>query len=79
MIKIEDLRKVCPKCEGAGFVQDWQWIQWWAENNTVPPEGHPLLEVREEIPCEGCGEIGFIPTEQGEILLSFLNLFRGRK
>jgi len=79
MFRLDDLRMVCPKCSGAGFVQDWQWIQWWTENNTIPPQGHPLLGVQEEIPCEQCDEIGYIPTEQGEALLSFLNLFRGRK
>jgi hypothetical protein len=79
MLTLDDLQTVCPKCKGAGFVQDWQWIQWWEENVDVPPPGHPLLQIHEEIPCEECDELGYIPTEQGKTLLIFLNHFRGRR
>ena len=79
MLTLEDLQTRCPNCNGAGFIQDWQWVQWWEENEQPPPDGHRLLEVQEEIPCEACGEIGFIPTEQGRAILDFLNQFRGRR
>lgn len=79
MIRLEDLQTTCPNCKGAGFVQDWQWIQWWAENSDVPPPGHHLLQIQEEIPCRECDEVGYVPTEQGNILLTFLNTFRGRR
>lgn len=79
MFKLEDLQTVCPNCNGAGFIQDGRWVRWWAENDQPPPDGHQLLEIQEEMPCEECGEVGFIPTEQGKALLEFLNVFRGRK
>ncbi len=79
MITIDELRTVCPKCKGAGFIQDWQWAQWWAENNLVPPENHPLHSIHEELPCEHCDEIGYVPTEQGRVLLEFMSTFRGRR
>ena len=78
-IRLEDLQRVCPKCKGEGFVQDWQWVNWWAEHNYPPPDGHPLLGIHEEIPCEECDEIGYIPTEEGAAILEFLNTFRGRR
>ena len=78
-LRLEDLRRVCPKCNSAGFIQHWQWVQWWAENNDFPPQGHLLFEIPEEIPCEECDEIGYVPTEQGRVLLEFINQFRGRK
>jgi len=79
MFQLDDLEKICGKCKGSGFIQDWQWIQWWQENDAPPPEGHPLLKVQEEIPCEDCNEIGFIPTPMGTALLEFISHFRGRK
>jgi hypothetical protein len=79
MVKIEDLCTECPVCRGAGFLQDPEWALWWTENDSVPPRGHRLFSVQEETPCEACGEIGYIPTEQGRALLEFLNRFRGVK
>lgn len=78
-IKLEDLAVRCPRCEGSGFHQDWRWTQWWSENNSPPPPGHRLHEVQEEIPCAECNEIGFLPTEEGQAILEFMNRFRGRK
>ncbi len=79
MIKLEDLQKVCTQCKGKGFIQDWQWVQWWAENYLPPPDGHPILDINEEIPCDACNQIGYVPTELGNTILEFLNRFRGRK
>ncbi len=79
MIKSADLQTMCPNCKGIGFIQDWQWVQWWAENNFPPPDGHPILDIVEEIPCYACDEVGYVPTELGYTLLEFLNRFRGRK
>ena len=79
MLNIDDLRTICPVCKGAGFIQDSDWAMWWAENDRVPPQGHRLLTIQEEIPCEKCDEIGYIPTEQGRAILEFMILFRGRK
>lgn len=79
MVTIEDLQQVCSHCSGSGFIQDWQWVQWWAENDDVPPDGHPLHKIQEEVPCEKCNEVGYVPTELGRVFLEFMNHFRGRK
>lgn len=78
-LKLEDLAIRCPRCAGSGFLQDWRWAQWWSENEGPPPPGHRLLSVHEEIPCSECGEIGLIPTAEGQAILEFLNRFRGRR
>jgi hypothetical protein len=60
-IKIEDLLKTCPKCQGEPVA---------VPNYLKGAPGTPTLESCE--PCQQCKGVGAIPTPMGQVLLDFI-------
>ena len=71
-LRFDDLDDVCPTCDTEGVVWNPRWRDWYQTHDELPPEGHALELEPEEVPCQTCAGVGYLLTDAGRGLLSFL-------